>query len=109
MRWLYEGLLYRQELEKGKPWQAVDTEESMWCLEDDLDESDENVKTLMISLVQPPLTEDEITWKKGEVSFQDKVVNTSWHRSPIRHVYTFLYYVHTRLLRMSLPPLIWCK
>lgn len=50
---------------EGQPWEAVDVDESMWCLEDDVDEAQETVKTLMISLIRPPPTEREISWKKG--------------------------------------------
>lgn len=62
-------------MERGGIWRAVDTEESMWCLEDDQDEHGEDVKTLMISLVRPPLTETEITWKKGELRAQPECLS----------------------------------
>lgn len=69
------SVMHRQEMERGGGWHAVDTEESMWCLEDDQDEHGEDVKTLMISLVRPPLTETEITWKKGELRAQPECLS----------------------------------
>ena len=46
----------------------MDVEESVWCLDGDEDSKGQACKTLMISLVRPPLTETEITWKKGGAS-----------------------------------------
>jgi hypothetical protein len=60
-------------MERGDGWRAVDTEESMWCLEEDEDEHGEALKTLMISLVRPPLTDTELTWKKGKSCSQQLI------------------------------------
>ena len=57
---------------EGQPWEAVDVHESMWCLEDDVDEAGETLKTLMISLIRPPPTDGEITWKKGKHASSDR-------------------------------------
>lgn len=62
---LYDRLCCRGVETQGQPWKAVDVDESMWCLEDDVEEAGETLKTLMISLIRPPPTESEITWKKG--------------------------------------------
>lgn len=56
----------RGDEDRGQPWEAVDADESMWCLEDDEDEAGNPIKSLMISLVRPAPTESEITWKKGK-------------------------------------------
>ena len=37
----------------------------MWSLDSGEEPDGEVIKTLMISLVKPPLTETEITWKRG--------------------------------------------
>ena len=58
--------LNRQESGRGnQAWEAVDVEESMWSLDADEDVQGEAIKALMVSLVKPPLTETEVTWKKG--------------------------------------------
>lgn len=43
----------------------VDVEESMWSLDEEEGQDGEDCKVLMITLVKPPLTEDEVMWKKG--------------------------------------------
>ena len=57
--------MYRQEEGRGGTWEAVDLEESMWSLDSSEDVDGEAIRTLMISLVKPPLTETEVTWKRG--------------------------------------------
>ena len=59
--------MYRQEEGRGGTWEAVDLEESMWSLDSSEDAQGEVIKTLMISLVKPPLTETEVNWKRGAV------------------------------------------
>jgi hypothetical protein len=60
-------VVYREE-EKKHPsdYAVVDVAESMWSLDDDDDAHGQPCKQLMINLVKPPLSEDEIMWKKGE-------------------------------------------
>ena len=43
----------------------MDVEESLWSLDEEDDASGQPIKLLMITLVKPPLSEDEIMWKKG--------------------------------------------
>lgn len=45
----------------------VDPHESSWCLDAEDGSGGKEVKVLSITLVKPPLTEDEIMWKKGNV------------------------------------------
>jgi len=40
-------------------------EQCVWSLDDETNDEGERVKMLMITLVKPELTEDEIMWKKG--------------------------------------------
>lgn len=44
---------------------SVDVEESMWVLDEDLDGSNDVYHSLMINLVRPAVTPEEVTWKKG--------------------------------------------
>ena len=46
-------------------FEAVDTVESMWSLEDTKDRTGRKYKTLFINLVKPEPSDDEVTWKKG--------------------------------------------
>ena len=46
---------------------SIDVEESLWALDEDLDCSSDAYHSLMISLVRPAITPDEITWKKGKL------------------------------------------
>ncbi|KAK9810351.1 hypothetical protein WJX72_009272 [[Myrmecia] bisecta] len=55
---------WRARDDKGR--QVIDPTESMWSLDEEEDAAGEAIKTLMVSLVKPPLTEDEIMWKKGK-------------------------------------------
>ena len=48
--------------------QAIDPEESMWSLDDDMDAAGEDVKVLMVNIMRPPLTESEVMYKRGEAS-----------------------------------------
>lgn len=45
---------------------AIMVNDSAWVLEEDFDANGEPCKTLMITFILPPLTEDEITYKKGK-------------------------------------------
>ena len=56
----------RDEEGKRKDYAFVDVEESLWSLDDEEDASGQAIKLLMITLVKPPLSEDEIMWKKGQ-------------------------------------------
>ena len=55
----------REEEGKRNNYAVVDVEESLWSLDDEEDTQGEATKLLMITLVKPPLSEDEIMWKKG--------------------------------------------
>ena len=44
---------------------SVDTEESMWTLDEDWDGNSDATHNLMISLVRPAVTSEEVIWKKG--------------------------------------------
>lgn len=54
------------EESKRQDYCVVDVEESCWSLEEDIDANGEDCKLLTITLARPPLTQDEITWKKGQ-------------------------------------------
>ncbi len=56
----------RDEEGKRKDYAVIDVEESLWSLDDEEDASGQAIKLLMITLVKPPLSEDEIMWKKGQ-------------------------------------------
>ena len=47
-------------------FEAVDIAESMWTLDEGTEPGREPSKVLLISLVKPQPTEDELAWKKGE-------------------------------------------
>ncbi len=55
----------REEEKKNKEYQVVDVHESMWSLDEEDDASGQPCKVLMVSLVRPPPTEDEIMFRKG--------------------------------------------
>ena len=56
----------REEEQRAGGWQAVDPAESAWSLdEEDAGPSGARRRLLLVSLAKPPLTETEITWKKG--------------------------------------------
>ncbi len=44
---------------------SIDVEESMWVLDEDLHGSDDVYHSLMINMVRPAVTPEEVTWKKG--------------------------------------------
>ena len=48
----------------------VDVAESLWSLDESEDEAGKETRTLLINLVKPPLTDDEVTWKKGEIAWE---------------------------------------
>ena len=54
----------REEEQRGG-WQAVDAAESAWSLDDPDGPPGARRRLLLISLAKPPLTETEVTWKKG--------------------------------------------
>lgn len=75
----------RAETSKRGRYAVVDVDESMWILDDDdgANGGEErgiatarSAKTLMITLVKPPLTQDEIMWKKGKQTLQSSHVPT---------------------------------
>ena len=49
---------------------AIDPEESVWSLDEDLDSKGEAIKVLMINIMRPPLTESERVYK-GAHRYQD--------------------------------------
>lgn len=65
----------------------MDVEESLWSLDEEDDAQGRPAKMLMITLVKPPLSEDEVLWKKGapqtcaeagqcyEISYQGMCLN----------------------------------
>lgn len=54
----------REEEQRGG-WQAVDAAESAWSLDEPDGPPGARRRLLLISLAKPPLTETEVTWKKG--------------------------------------------
>lgn len=54
----------REEEQRGA-WQAVHAAESAWSLDDPDGPPGARRRLLLISLAKPPLTETEVTWKKG--------------------------------------------
>ena len=58
--------LWREEEDRRKDYAVVDMEESLWSLDEEEDASGQAIKLLMITIVKPPLSEDEIMWKKGD-------------------------------------------
>ena len=56
----------REEEGRRKDYAVVDVEESLWSLDDEEDAQGQAIKLLMITLVKPPLSEDEVMWKKGK-------------------------------------------
>ena len=60
-------LLVCREVESRTPdYSVVDVEESLWSLDEEDDAEGQAIKMLMITLVKPPLSEDEVKWKKGD-------------------------------------------
>lgn len=55
-----------EEERKQKEYRVVDVDECSWYLEDDVDGQGEKCKMLTVTLAKPPLSEDEIKWKKGK-------------------------------------------
>lgn len=58
----------REEAARRPDYCVVEPGEALWALEDDEDEEGERIKLLMVTLPKPPLTEEEILWKKGRRS-----------------------------------------
>lgn len=54
-----------EEAARRPDYQVIDTAESLWSLDDE-ELNGEDVRILMITLARPELTQDEITWKKGQ-------------------------------------------
>jgi len=54
-----------EEESRSDAYRVVDVDECSWQLEDDIGQDGEKCKLLSVTLVRPPLTEDEIQWKKG--------------------------------------------
>jgi len=61
-----ECAIQRDEEGKRKDYAVVDVEESLWSLDDEEVAGGQAIKLLMITLVKPPLSEDEVMWKKGQ-------------------------------------------
>lgn len=45
--------------------QAIDPDESMWSMDDDVSQHGDDMKVLLVHLMRPPLTESEMTYKRG--------------------------------------------
>jgi hypothetical protein len=69
------GLVCREKDPKRSQHPVVDREESTWLLDDDSPGGGTDIKTLMITLAKPPLTQDEITWKRGRAT---PFVHVAW-------------------------------
>ena len=63
----FQSAIHRDEEGKRKDYAVIDVEESLWSLDDEEDASGQAIKLLMVTLVKPPLSEDEIMWKKGQL------------------------------------------
>jgi len=50
---------------RSDEYRVVDVAASSWQLEDDIGQDGEKCKLLSLTLVRPPLTDDEIHWKRG--------------------------------------------
>ncbi len=55
-----------EEEARQRAYRVVVVPECVWSLDEEDDVGGEPVKMLMLTLVKPPLTEEEIKWKKGE-------------------------------------------
>ena len=76
-------MLCRAELERGK-WQAIDAAESAWCLHDaEEDEQGELVKSLVVTLERPAVTESEVQWKKGQHCCREICNHRKYCRRPV--------------------------
>lgn len=54
-----------EEEARNDDYRVVDVAACSWQLEEDIGEGGEKCKLLTLTLVRPPLTEDEIQWKRG--------------------------------------------
>lgn len=54
-----------EEEQRNADYAAVDVTESLWSLDADSTSDGQKVQLLTVSLVRPPLTADEVMWKKG--------------------------------------------
>ncbi len=54
-----------EEEARSDEYQVVDVAACSWQLEDDISEDGGKCKLLTLTLVRPPLTDDEIQWKRG--------------------------------------------
>lgn len=54
-----------EEETKREDYRVIAAEECSWSLEEDTDGAGERCKLLTVTLVRPPPTEEEVTWKKG--------------------------------------------
>jgi HSP20 family molecular chaperone IbpA len=54
-----------EEEARSDEYRVVDVDACSWQLEDDIGGDGERCKLLSINLIRPPLTEDEIQWKRG--------------------------------------------
>lgn len=54
-----------EEEQRNAHYAAVDVTESLWSLDADSNSDGQKVQLLTVSLVRPPLTADEVMWKKG--------------------------------------------
>lgn len=56
---------YRGEAHRRKDYQVIDVAQCSWSLDDDMNDKDEKCRVLSVSLVKPPLPQDDILYKKG--------------------------------------------
>lgn len=54
-----------EEEARRRDYAVLDPGECMWSLDEDWDAAGQRCKVLMVSLVRPPLTEEEVVWRKG--------------------------------------------
>ena len=60
------GYCCREEKDRAK-FQAIDPARSMWCLDEGTSSEGRKMKTLLIVLIKPEASEDEVMWKKGVI------------------------------------------
>lgn len=70
----------REEAGRRRVYAAVDVDECLWSLDEE-ELGGEAVRILMITLARPELTEEEITWKKGQ-GMDQQVVRVALTRLP---------------------------
>jgi len=54
-----------EEEERSADYHVIDVAESLWSLDEDTDLRGRRCQQLMVSLVRPAPTSEEVMWKKG--------------------------------------------